>query len=121
MVACFLALATGAASALWDCVQRDESVVDALFEDLVGEFPVGQGTRELQRPDQQGVDAERRGAGRVRVVRGQAGGDVFDEGQQGVGVGPSGGVGAAADLVEQGGGRATVLGVVPVLGRQVGA
>ena len=56
---------------------------------------------------------------RGRIVRRQAGGDVVDDGQQAVGVRLPGGVGAAADLVEQGGGRAAVAGVVAVLDRKV--
>ena len=49
----------------------------------------------------------------------QAGGDVVDHDKQAVGVRALGGVGGACDLVEQGGGRAAVVGVVAVLDRKV--
>jgi len=67
--------------------QEREGVVDALVEDLVGEVSVGQGAGELEGPDHQGEDAEGLGAGRGRIVRRQAGGDVVDQDQQAVGVG----------------------------------
>jgi hypothetical protein len=104
-------------SALLPGAQQSEGVLKALVEDRVGELPVGQGAGELQCSCHQGEDAERLGACRRRVVRVQAGGDVVDDGQQAVGVGAPGGFRAAAYLVEQGGGRAAVGGVVAVLRR----
>ena len=106
-------------SALLPGAQQHQGVLDALLEDLIGELPVGQGAGELQCPGDQGEDAERLHACPLRIVRRQAGGDVVDDGQQAVGVRLPGGVGAAADLVEQGGGRAAVAGVVAVLDRKV--
>src|SRR5215217_2033957 len=106
-------------SALLLGAQQREGVVDALLEDLVGELSVGQGAGELQGPDHQGEDAEGLGACRGRILGGQAGGDVVDHGEQAVGVGPLDRVGAAPDLIQQGGGRAAVVGVVTVLDRQV--
>src|SRR2546426_539994 len=57
---------------------------------------------------------------KIRTVRWCGGGDVVNDGQQAVGVGPLDRVRAAAYLVEQGGGRAAVGGVVAVPGREVG-
>src|SRR6266567_4382673 len=48
--------------------EQREGALDALFEDHVGELLVGQGAGELQRPDHQGVDAERLYARRLRIV-----------------------------------------------------
>jgi len=48
--------------------QQHESVLDAFFEDLIGELLVGQGAGELQRPDHHGEDAECLDAGRPRIV-----------------------------------------------------
>src|SRR5947209_5542178 len=56
---------------------------------------------------------------RLRIVRRQAGADVIDDGQQAVGVGLLDGTGATPDLVEQGGGRAALAGMVAVLDREV--
>lgn len=61
--------------------------MDAVFEDLVGEVWVGQGAGELQGAGHQGEDAEDVGACRAGIVGCEAGGDVVDEGHQGVGVG----------------------------------
>lgn len=39
-------------------IQQCEGVADALFEELVGELPVGEGTGELQRPGHHAEEAE---------------------------------------------------------------
>ena len=57
-----------ARSALRFRAQQHESVLDAFFEDLIGELLVGQGAGELQRPDHHGEDAECLDAGRPRIV-----------------------------------------------------
>lgn len=49
----------GCASALMLGAQQREGVLEALFEDLVGELPAGQGAGDLQRPDHHGENAER--------------------------------------------------------------
>ena len=99
--------------------QQREGVLKALLEDLIGELLVGQGAGELQCPYHQGEDAERLRTCRGRIVGRQAGGDVVDDSQHAVGVGPLGCVRAAPDLVEQGGGGAAVAGIVAVLDRKV--
>jgi hypothetical protein len=106
-------------SALMLRAQQREGVLDALLEDLVGELSVGQSAGELERPDHHREDAERLHACRLRIVRRQAGGDVVDDDQHAVGVRPLDRVRAATDLVEQGGGRAAVVGAVAVLNRKV--
>ena len=78
-----------------------------LPEDLVGELSIGQRGGQLQRPDHHGVDAEHLRVRRLRIMRRQAGGEVADDRQHAVDVHPLGGVRAAADLVQQGGRRAT--------------
>jgi hypothetical protein len=50
-------------------VQYREGVADALFEDVVGELPVGKGAGELQCPDHHGVDAEADQAGGSGGIR----------------------------------------------------
>ncbi len=80
---------------------------------------IGQGAGELRRPDHQGVDAERLRAHRLRIVGCHPGGDVVDDGQHALGVRAPGGIRAAGDLVEQGGGRAAVLGAVAMADREV--
>ena len=39
--------------------QQEECVLDALFEHLLGEHPVGQRSRDLERPDHEREDTER--------------------------------------------------------------
>src|SRR5437763_6292804 len=102
-------------SALVFRAQQREGVLDALLEDLIGELSVGQGAGELERPDHHREDAERLRACQLLIVRRQAGGDVVDDGQQALGVRPLDCLRAATDLVEQGGGRAAVVGAVAML------
>lgn len=101
------------------CAEQSEGVADALFEEFVGESPVGQGAGELQRPDHHGVDAEDLLVHRARIGRCQASGDTVDDGEHAVGVRLLGLVRAAPDLIEECGGGAAVVGTVAVLGRQI--
>ena len=92
--------------------RQRQGVLVALLENLIGELSVGQGAGELsQRPDHHGEDAERLHACRLGIVGCQAGGDVVDDCQHAVGVGPFGCLRAAPDLVEQGGGRQPLSGL----------
>ncbi len=102
-------------------VQEGEGVVDALFEELVGESPVGQGAGELQGAGEHAEEAESPQAGRGRVVGCQAGGEVVDEDECAVGVGLPGGLWGAGDLVEEGGVGAAVVDGVALLGGEVPA
>jgi len=82
-------------------VQQREGVLDALLEDVIGQLAVGQGAGELQPGGHQGEDAERLCARRLRIVRGQAGGNVVDDDQQAVGVRALGGVGGACESLRR--------------------
>jgi len=72
---------------------------------------------QWHRPDHHGVDAEHLRVCRLQIMRRTA--KSPDDRQHAVGVHPFGGVRAAADLVQQGGGRAAVSGIVPMPDREV--
>ena len=93
--------------------------MDALREDFVGAVSIGQGAGQLQCADHQREDVECLDACRLRILRRESGGDVVDDGQQPVGVGLFDGTAAASELVEQGGGRAAIVGMVAVLSGEV--
>src|SRR3954466_2440600 len=68
-------------------VQQCEGVADALFEEFVGELPVGQGAGELQCPGHHAEEAKGLEMCRGWIVGCQAGGEAVDEDECAVGVG----------------------------------
>src|SRR5438445_10227507 len=100
-------------------VEQRQGVVNALFEDRVGELPVTKRTRELHRPHQQREQAECLRVCGLRIFRREKACEVVGDVEHAVGVGTLGVVGGSTDLIQQGGGRAAVGGVVPVLDGEV--
>ena len=87
----------------------------------VGKVAIRHGAGQLQCPDHPGERREDADARRGRIIGFESCRDDVDDTEQTVGVGPPDHVVAAADLIEQGRGRASLAGVIAMLDRQVPA